>query len=73
MDFPHPKDTDTPIVYIREIAVDALPDEIRAQIGDATEVWGVLTPEGECVALAKDRRTAFVVARVNEYAPVSVH
>lgn len=73
MDFPHPEDTATPIVYIRELALAALPDAIRAQLGDATEVWGVLTPEGECLALARDRRTAFFVARENEYAPVSAH
>jgi hypothetical protein len=77
MNTPHPDRPDsTPgkqIVYIREVAAETLPDEIRAQIGNAGSVWGVHTPEGECLALAIDRRLAFVVARQNELEPVSAH
>jgi hypothetical protein len=61
------------IVYIREVPVTALPDALRAQMDGLRHVWGVHTPEGECLALAPDRRTAFVVARANELKPVSAH
>lgn len=73
MSLPKPEHPENAIVYIREIAVSDLPDAIRAQLGDAEQVWGVHTPEGECLALARDRRTAFFVARENEFAPVSAH
>jgi hypothetical protein len=77
MNTPHPDRPDSPpgkqIVYIREIAAESLPDEIRVQIGGAGSVWGVHTPAGECLALAPDRHLAFVVARQNELEPVSAH
>jgi hypothetical protein len=80
MNTPHqnglPESLDTAegaIVYIREVPVTALPDALRAQLGGADQVWGVHTQDGECLALARDRRTAFFVARENEYQPVSAH
>ncbi len=77
MNTPHPDRPRSPpghqIVYIREVPVEALPDDIRAQIGTASTVWGVHTPQGECVALAPDRQLAFAVARQNEMQPVSAH
>lgn len=69
----HEGDADRQIVYIRAVPAEALPEEIRAQIGDANPVWGVHTAEGDCVALARDRRLAFAVARQNELEPVSAH
>jgi hypothetical protein len=68
-----PDDTEGTIVYIREVSVTALPDALRAQLDGLDQVWGVHTPDGECLALARDRRTAFVVARENEMRPVSAH
>lgn len=68
-----PEVTEDAIVYIREVPVDTLPDALRAQLDGLDQVWGVHTPEGECLALARDRRTAFVVARENEFQPVSAH
>jgi hypothetical protein len=77
MDTPHP-DMEHPeaaggIVYIREVPVTALPDAIRAQLGGVAQVWGLHTPEGACVALARDRAMAFVLARQNDLTPVSAH
>lgn len=69
----HDAGTDRQIVYIRAVPAEALPDEIRAQIGDVGPVWGVHSADGECLALAKDRRLAFVVARQNALDPVSAH
>jgi hypothetical protein len=77
MDTPHPDRPDGgaagSIVYIREVPVAALPDAIRAQLPDVPHVWGVHTPDGACVALARDRALAFVMARQNDLVPVSAH
>jgi len=77
MHTPHPDRPDSPpgkqIVYIREVPATALPDELRARFGEAGTLWGVHTPEGACLALARDRRLAFVVARQHEMEPVSAH
>lgn len=77
MNTPHPDRPEGPadkqIVYIRRVPVEALPDDIRARIGDAGPLWGVHTPDGACLALARDRQMAFVVARQNELEPVSAH
>lgn len=70
---PVPETPETPIVYIREVPVAALPDAIRAQLDGVAHVWGIHAPDGACLALARDRRSAFVVARQNEMAPVSAH
>lgn len=69
----HPESSEDAIVYIREVSVTALPDALRAQLDGLDQVWGVHSPKGECLALARDRRTAFVVARENEMMPVSAH
>ncbi len=61
------------IAYIREVPVDTLPDEIRTRLDGARQVYGIHTEEGECIALARDRKLAFVLARQNDLAPVSAH
>jgi hypothetical protein len=61
------------IAYIREVALDALPVEIRTRLEGARQVYGIHTEAGECVALTRDRRLAFVLARQNDLAPVSAH
>jgi hypothetical protein len=80
MNTPHPEGLpeglDAPegtIVYIREVPVAALPAALQVQLNGLDQVWGVHTPEGECLALARDRRTAFFVARENEFRHVSAH
>lgn len=61
------------IVYVRSVAVDDLPDELRKQIGEASEIYAVHDGDGQRLALVRDRKLAFVVARQNDMAPVSVH
>jgi hypothetical protein len=61
------------IAYIRQIPVDRLPAEMREGLPDATEVYGIHSPEGEVLALTSDRQMAFLVARSNDLAPVSAH
>lgn len=61
------------IVYVRPVALAELPDEIRRQAGDLTELYAVHNGDGERLALVRDRKLAFMVARQNQMAPVSVH
>ena len=70
--FPMP-DPERPIAYVRPIKASDLPDEIRAQLPDVTELYAIHHEEGERLALVTDRTMAFVMARQNDYQPVSVH
>ncbi|SMO32684.1 DUF1150 family protein [Paracoccus laeviglucosivorans] len=60
-------------VYIRRVAMETLPEEVRAQVPDADALYAVHGPDGERLALVKDRSMAFMLARQNELEPVSVH
>jgi len=64
-----------PIVYVRKIAVEDLPEDIRVQASGAglKELYAIGNEEGEQLALVRDRKLAFVVARQNDMTPVSVH
>ncbi|RVV99139.1 DUF1150 family protein [Mesobaculum littorinae] len=61
------------IVYVRPVKVHDLPDDVREQAGDLDLVYAVHNEEGDRLALVKDRQLAFIVARQNDLAPVSVH
>ncbi|HHI70768.1 MAG TPA: DUF1150 family protein [Rhodobacteraceae bacterium] len=61
------------IVYIKTIEVADLPQELQAQAGGLKHLYAVCTPEGEQLALVHDRNLAFVLARQNDLAPVTVH
>lgn len=61
------------IVYVRPVAVADLPDELREQAMGLDTVYAVHNAMGERLALVKDRKLAFIVARQNDMAPVSVH
>ncbi|WP_284162764.1 DUF1150 family protein [Frigidibacter sp. SD6-1] len=61
------------IVYVRPVAVADLPDELRAHAGNREVIWAVHGADGEQLALVADRRMAFLLARENDYAPLSVH
>lgn len=66
-------DSDERIVYVREVKVADLPDDIRPQLGGVTSVYAVCSTDGERLALVRDREMAFVLARQNDFAPVTVH
>ncbi len=70
--FPIPT-TLRPIAYVRPVATSDLPDEIREQLPGVTRVYAIHHEEGEQLALVTDRTMAFVMARQNDYEPVSVH
>ncbi|MDU8909671.1 DUF1150 family protein [Aestuariicoccus sp. MJ-SS9] len=61
------------IVYVRSVAVSDLPDDVRDQVGEADVLYAVHRADGERLALVRDRKLAFVLARQNDLAPVTVH
>ncbi len=72
-DFPSfATDTGKRIVYVREVKTADLPEAVRSQT-TLDHVYAIHAPTGEVLALVPDRAQAFVVARQNEFAPVSVH
>jgi len=62
-----------PIVYVRPVKVADLPEDIRTQAGDLTEIYAVHDEDGERLALVRDRKMAFILANQNELAAVNVH
>ena len=61
------------LVYIRPVVVAVLPEEIQEQAQGREKVYGVHSSDGLCLALVKDRKLAFALARQNDFAPVEVH
>lgn len=61
------------IVYVREVAVEDLPDEVREQVGDVQVIWSVHGADGQQLALVADKKLAFFLAREHDFTPVSVH
>ena len=61
------------IVYVRPVEVADLPAEVQEQVEDSETLFAVHDAEGERLALVKDRKMAFMLARDNDYAPVAVH
>ena len=72
-DFPSFQDDDDKrIVYVREVKTADLPEEVRVQT-TLEHLYAIHAPNGAVLALVPDRAQAFVVARQNEFSPVSVH
>jgi len=61
------------IVYIRPVRVNELPPDVRLMAGNAKTIFAVHNAEGERLALVRDRKLAFVLARQHDMSPVSVH
>lgn len=61
------------IVYVREVAVGDLPEEVQDQAGGRDKLYAVHAADGERLALVADRNMAFALARQNSYDPVAVH
>ena len=59
-----------PIVYVREVAPEDLPDKLR---GTEAKLYALHDAEGNQLALAPDRRIAFALAKRNDMRPLSVH
>ena len=60
-------------VYVRSVDAAELPDDVREQVGGSKTLYAVHRADGERLALVKDRQLAFVLARRNDFAPVTVH
>lgn len=67
-----PQGTDR-IVYVREVAVDDLTEELRAEMDGLEVVYSVHGVDGRQLALVADRKLAFHLAREHDFMPVSVH
>lgn len=61
------------VVYVRRVAMDSLPDEVRQQAPGLDALYAVHGIDGARLALVADRGLAFRLARQNELTPVSVH
>jgi hypothetical protein len=61
------------IVYVRPVKAEDLPPEVQTQLPGVTLVYAVHDVNGDQLALASDRKTAFALARRNDFAPVNVH
>ena len=61
------------IVYVRPVSVDDLPEDLRDQADGLDTIYAVHASDGERLALVRDRTLAFVLARQNNMAPVTVH
>ncbi|QDY70198.1 DUF1150 family protein [Qingshengfaniella alkalisoli] len=75
MDTPHEmaKEAGDRIVYVRPMHTADLPDELRQQTGDLDEIYSVHAPNGDRLALVRDRKLAFALARQHDFTPVDVH
>ena len=64
-----------PIAYVRPVALLDLPVELQEKVrAEGLEsLYAVHDADGERLALVKDRGLAFMLARQNHMAPVSVH
>ncbi|HEY0275404.1 MAG TPA: DUF1150 family protein [Paenirhodobacter sp.] len=51
------------IVYVRTVAVADLPQDVQAQVTGLDQLYAVHAPNGDRLALVKDRWTAFALAR----------
>lgn len=60
-------------VYVRPVKIEDLPDEVRRQVAGGDTLYAVHRADGERLALVKNRKLAFVLARQNDLAPVTVH
>jgi len=66
-------DVEQPIVYVREVALADLPEEVRAEAAGRKKLYAVHDASGERLALVKDRKLAFMLARQNDMTPVTAH
>ena len=61
------------LVYVRPVEVADLPADVQGEIGDQKTIYAVHRADGERLALVKDRKMAFMLARQHDFAPVTVH
>lgn len=62
-----------PVVYVRHLPSDEVPDQLKARFGSDRTLYAVHDADGNRLAIVPDRKLAFVLARQHDMAPVSVH
>lgn len=60
-------------VYVKQIEVANLPDELREQAGEFVHVFAVHNAKGETLALAATNELAVHLALQNNMQPVGLH
>lgn len=60
------------MVYVRSIKADDLPSDVQDGLHDQDDLYAVHNAEGERLAVIKDRKLAFVLAREHNYTPVMI-
>ena len=66
-------DVERPMGDVREVAVADLPEEVRAEATGLKKLYALHDASGERLALVKDRKLAFMLARQNDMTPVTAH
>ncbi|MEM9844488.1 MAG: DUF1150 family protein [Pseudomonadota bacterium] len=66
-------DADQAIVYVREVKAVDLPRDLREAVGEIDTLYAVHNAEGERLAIVRDRKMAFALARQNDMTPVAAH
>jgi len=66
-------DLESNIVYVRPVQVADLPPEVQEQATGIETLFAVHNSAGQRLALVRDRKLAFVLARQNDMAPVNVN
>ena len=61
------------IVYVKTVNVADLPAKVRDEVGSVRKLYAVHAADGSQLALVKDRKLAFMLARQNDYSAVAVH
>jgi len=65
--------TDQRIVYVKAVDVADLPKEVQAEAQGLNRIYAVHDAKGQRLALVADRKMAFILARQNDFSPVTVH
>lgn len=60
-------------VYIREVETQDLPEDLQEKLQGLKTIYAVHNEDGQRLALVRERKLAFMLARQNDYAPVTVH
>lgn len=61
------------IVYVRPVSVKDLPEDVQEQVDGVENLYAVHAEDGQRLALVRDRKLAFILARQNDLSPVNVH
>lgn len=61
------------MVYIKSVAVADLPEDVREQAGEMTDIFAVHNADGEQLAFVADHDLAVVLAQQHDMRPVTVH